>query len=431
MTIALIILFLIVINSFFVLSEIAIITARKPRLSKKANEGSRQAKIALQLANQPQRTLSTIQIFITLVGFIAAAYGGAELSDPLSEYYSRYVFTRRYANYLGIATVIVATTYLSLVIGELVPKSIALQIPEKVALIVSPVILFLNWLATPLVWILQISTKIFLKLLFIKKTKDPPITEEELQLMIEQGSEHGVIDESESQMMKGVFRIGDRKVSSLMTHRNDIVWIDSKSSEEEIYSIMRSSIHSSFPVCDGDLDKIIGVVFIKDIAVQIADHKQININSILKRPLFVPETMAALELLELFKTSRNHTGFITDEFGVLHGVVTFHDILEAIVGDLPLSEHETEADLIYRNDGSILVDGSKQIDEVLEEISIKDVKESDLGNYKTLGGFMMHRLGRIPHTTDCFEFKGYIFEVMDMDGKRVDKVLIKKSESIN
>jgi putative hemolysin len=332
---------------------------------------------------------------------------------------------------LGFITIVALTTYLSLVLGELVPKTIALQIPEKVSLVVAPVMLVLNWIATPVVGLLQLSTKLFLSLLFLKNVKEPPITEEELQLMIEQGSEHGVIDENESQMMKGVFRIGDRKVSSLMTHRNEIVWIDIKWSEEEVYSIMRSSIHSSFPVCDADLDKILGVVFIKDIAVQIADQKKINIGAILKKPLFVPETMAALELLELFKTTRNHTGFITDEFGILQGVVTFHDILEAIVGELPLSDHETEAELTYRNDGSILVDGSKQIDEVLEEINIKDFKESDLGNYKTLGGFIMHRLGRIPKASDYFEFKGYIFEVMDMDGKRVDKVLIRKSDTDN
>lgn len=415
-------------NGFFVLSEFAIITARKVRLAKRANEGSRSAKIALQLANHPQRTLSAIQFFITLVGFIAAAYGGVELSEPLAEFYRGIPFTAKYADNLGFITIVAFTTYMSLVLGELVPKTIALQIPEKVSVVVAPIMLVLNWLATPVVGLLQLSTRLFLSLLFIKNVKEPPITEEELQMMIEQGSEHGVIEESESQMMKGVFRIGDRKVSSLMTHRNDIVWIDIKWSEEEIYKIMRSSIHSSFPVCDGDLDKIIGVVFIKDIAVQIADHKKIDIKAIMKQPLFVPETMPALELLEQFKTTRNHTGFITDEYGVMQGVVTFHDILEAIVGELPLSENETESELVYRKDGSILVDGSKQIDEVFEELSIKDVKESETGNYKTIGGFMMHHLGRIPAASDRFEFRGYFFEVMDMDGKRVDKVLIQRSE---
>lgn len=428
MLILLIIVLLMILNGFFVLSEFAIITSRKVRLEKKANEGSRSAKIALKLANQPQRTLSAIQFFITLVGFIAAAYGGAELTEPLAAFYRKISYTERYADNLGFITIVAVTTYLSLVLGELVPKTIALQIPEKVSVVVAPVMLVLNWLATPVVGLLQLSTKLFLSLLFVKNVKEPPITEEELQMMIEQGSEHGIIDESESQMMKGIFRIGDRKVSSLMTHRNDIVWIDSKWTEEEIYLLMRSSIHSSFPVCEGDLDKILGVVFIKDIAVQIADHKKIDIRSILKEPLFVPETMAALELLEHFKKTRNHTGFITDEFGVLQGVVTFHDILEAIVGELPISEVEGEAQLIYRKDGSVLVDGSKQIDELLEELSIKDVRERDVSSYKTLGGFMMHQLGRIPATADSFEFRGHTFEIMDMDGKRVDKVLIRKSE---
>lgn len=417
---------LISLNGFFVLSEFAIVTARKVRLAKKANEGSRSAKIALQLANHPQRTLSAIQFFITLVGFIAAAYGSVELSEPLADFYRSIPFTAKYADNLGFITIVGFTTYISLVLGELVPKTIAIQIPERVSLVVAPVMLVLNWLATPVVGLLQLSTKLFLSLLFMKNVKEPPITEEELQMMIEQGSEHGVIEESESQMMKGVFRIGDRKVSSLMTHRNEIVWIDISWSEEDIYKILKSSIHSSFPVCDGDLDKIIGVVFIKDIAVQIADHKKIDLKAVMKQPLFIPETMPALELLEQFKSTRNHTGFIIDEYGVMQGVVTFYDILEAIVGELPLSEHEADADLIYRKDGSILVDGSKQIDEVFEELSLKDVNESETGNYKTIGGFMMHQLGRIPVTSDYFHFKGYHFEVMDMDGKRVDKVLIQK-----
>ncbi len=247
-------------------------------------------------------------------------------------------------------------------------------------------------------------------------------------MMIEQGSEHGVINENETQMMKGVFRIGDRKVSSLMTHRNEIVWIAAKASNEEIYALIRNSIHSSFPVCEGDLDKIIGVASIKDIAIQMAEQRQVNINAILKQPLFVPETVEALELLEQFKATHHHTAFVTDEFGVLLGIVTFHDILEAIVGELPLSESEAEPELVYRSDGSLLVDGSKQIDEVLEELGIKDVKENEVGNYKTLGGFMMHHLGRIPVSSDNFEFKKYSFEVVDMDGKRVDKVLIQKLE---
>lgn len=421
---------LILINGFFVMSEIAIVSSRKVRLEKKAEEGSRSARAALKLANSPQRTLSTIQFFITLIGFIAAAYGGNELADPIARYFEKFEWTREYADALGITTIVAFTTFISIVLGELVPKTIALSSPEKTALRSARLMEVLSWIATPIVFFLQGSTKLILKLFGFKGNDEPPITEEELQHMIEQGSEHGVIEEAESQMMRGVFRIGDRKVSALMTHRMDIVWIDVNASEEEIFQLFRTSIHSSFPVCDGDLDHIVGVVFIKDIATQIADTRTFDIRKIMRQPLFVPETMDALELLEQFKTSRVHSGFVVNEFGVLEGIVSFHDILESIVGGLPAESAQDDFQMaVERDDGSWLIDGTMQIDEWKELLRIREINEAESGTYKTLGGFIMHRLGRIPKELDKFEFKGFEFEVMDMDGKRVDKVLVKKIET--
>ncbi|HZG00287.1 MAG TPA: hemolysin family protein, partial [Chitinophagales bacterium] len=273
-------------------------------------------------------------------------------------------------------------------------------------------------------------TRLILKLFGFKGNNEPPITEEELQHMIEQGSEHGVIEEAESQMMRGVFRIGDRKVSALMTHRMDIVWIDVNASQDEVFAMFRTSIHSSFPVCDGDLDHIVGVVFIKDIATQIAEHGKINIRHVMRHPLFVPETMDALELLEQFKKSRVHSGFVVNEFGVLEGIVSFHDILESIVGGLPLEATQEAYEMaVERDDGSWLIDGTMQIDEWQELLRMRELNEQETGTYNTLGGFMMHRLGRIPKTADKFAFKGFTFEVVDMDGKRVDKVLVSKIDT--
>ncbi len=406
------------------MSEIAIVSSRKVRLEKKSNDGSYGATIALKMANAPAKTLSTIQFYITLLTIIATAYGGTTLEDPLKEFYKTIPSISRYANFLGLATIVVFTTYLSLVIGELVPKTIGLTSAEKTAVIVAPFMQIMGYIATPIVFFLQLSTKIILKLLGYKGNTEPPVTEEELHMMIEQGSQHGVIDESETQMMKGIFRIGDRKVNSLMTHKNDIAWIEKDASEEEIYALLKSSIHSSFPVCEKTLDKIVGIVFIKDIATQIASNKKIDIKKILKQPLFVPETMPALELMEQFRETRVHTGFVMDEYGVVEGIVTFYDILEAIVGELPGSETLGSSYANRRDDGSWLIDGSMQIDEWKELLSIKDMTEKDTGTYNTLGGFMMHQLKRIPKETDSIKFKKYKFEVVDMDGKKVDKVLI-------
>lgn len=408
------------------MAEIALISSRKARLEKSAKQGHRRAKMALKLTDTPEYFLSTTQIFITLIGIIAATYGGTNIADKLAVIYQKSPLLHPYARFLGVATIITIITYLSLVIGELVPKTLGINKPEKVAATFAPLIQFLGWIATPIRWFLQASTHLILKLLMVKKNSEPVVTPEELYHIIDQSSRYGLLEKQETKMMRGVFKIGDRKVNSLMTHRSEVVWIDISSSEEEIFETLRTSIHSSFPVCEGEPDKIVGTVTIKNLFTQLAEKKKFNLKEALTPPLFIPETMPALELLETFKKTRTHTGLIVNEYGAMEGIVTLHDLMESIVGDIPLSPGEEEKTAVQRKDGSWLIDGTVQTDEWSELLHLTDLTEGETGNYKTLGGFMMHHLGRIPKTADLFTFRNYYFEVMDMDGKRVDKVLVKK-----
>ena len=285
----------------------------------------------------------------------------------------------------------------------------------------------MGWIAKPIAMFLQFSTKIVLKILMIKTNVTQTVTEEELHHMIDQGSQHGILEKQESDMMRGIIRIGDRKVNSLMTHRSEIIWVDIEIPEEDLLKHLSSSGHSSFPVCDKELDKVLGMVFIKDIFAQLAEKKKLDLRSLLKPPVFFPETMPALELLETFKRTHSHTGLIVNEYGSLEGIVSLHDIMESIVGDLPADATDDEQMAVRRKDGSWLIDGLMQIDSCVELIGLEEISDDDAGTYTTVGGFMMHQLGKIPKEADGFEFKKFQFEVMDMDGHRVDKVLVKIS----
>lgn len=425
----LLIFFLMVLNGIFVMAEIALVSSRKARLETMAKHGNKRAKLALKFTDMPDYFLSTIQIFITLIGIIAATYGGTNIADKLADYYRKFPVLFPYAHFLGVATIVTFITYLSLVIGELVPKTLGINKPEKVATAFAPFIQFLGWLAAPVRWFLQVSTHLILKILMVKTNTEPVVTAEELHHIIEQGSQYGILEKQETKMMRGIFKIGDRRVSSLMTHRSEVVWVDIHAKEEEVLETIHASIHSSFPVCDGGLDKIIGTVTIKDLFIRVAEKTNFDLKELLTTPLFVPETMTALELLETFKKNRNHTGLIVNEYGALEGIVTLHDLMESIVGDIPLTSEEEEKTAIQRKDGSWLIDGIMHNDEWSELLHLTDLTDTETGSYKTLGGFVMQQLGKIPKATDHFTFRSYYFEVMDMDGKRVDKVLIKKVSS--
>lgn len=421
----LLVLLLICISGAFVLAEIALISSRKARLEKSAKQGRMGAKVALKLMEKPQQFLSVVQIYITLISFIAATYGGTSIAHHLAQFFQQYDSLKEYADFLGIATIVSLTTYLSLLLGELVPKTLGINYPEKVAMFFAPIIQVMGWIAKPIALFLQFSTKMVLKILMIKTNIAHTVTEEELHHMIDQGSQHGILEKQESDMMRGIIRIGDRKVNSLMTHRSEIIWVDIEIEEDDLLKHLSASVHSSFPVCDKELDKVLGMVYIKDIFTQLAEKKKLDLKSLLKPPVFFPETMPALELLETFKKTHSHTGLIVNEYGSLEGIVSLHDIMESIVGDLPIDSTDDEQMAVRRKDGSWLIDGLMQIDRCIELIGIEEIADTDTGAYTTVGGFVMHHLGKIPKEADSFEFKKYHFEVMDMDGHRVDKVLIK------
>ncbi|MEO6167503.1 MAG: hemolysin family protein [Chitinophagales bacterium] len=423
----LIILFLTLFNGVFAMAEVALISSRKIRLEKLAKHGNWRAKIALNLARDPHRFLPTVQIGMTAVSIIAGAYGGTEVADRLSQDFSQIAWLGKYAGILGFVVTIASTTFLTLVLGELVPKTIGMTRPESIAIALAPVMQLLYYVTSPFIWLLSISTKFILRLLrFNKKANEPPVTEDELKHLIEQGRQYGVLEQQESDMMRSIFRTADRNVSTLMTHRNDIVWIDSEATLEDIHKLIEQSVHTNFPVCKKNLDNIIGIASIKDILIKISKHEVWNLLDLVKQPLYVPESMPALELLESFRNTGNHVSLVMNEYGSFEGIVTLHDVVESIFGNIRVTDQHTQEEAVKRADGSWLFDGMMQTDDWSELLNIHDLSEEEAGNYNTLGGFMMHHLGKIPKSADSFLFRNYLFEVMDMDGKRVDKVLVQK-----
>jgi len=417
-------LLLIVANGVFAMSEIAIVSARKVRLQQWANEGNARARAALELANAPNHLLSTVQVGITLVGIFAGAFGGATLAEPLAGLLRQVPFLAPYSQALSLGIVVLSITYLSLIVGELVPKRLALNSPERIAATVAAPMRALSAIAAPVVYLLSASTEAVLRMMGIKPSAEPQITEEEIKVLIEQGTEAGTFEVAEQDMVQRVFRLGDRRVNGLMTPRLEITWLDLEESPEENRHRMATSAHSRFPVCQGSLDNVVGIVQVKDLLARSLAGEPIELTASLQTPLFVPESMLALKVLELFKQSGTHTALVVDEYGVVQGLVTLNDILEAIVGDIPSIDDLAEPQVVQREDGSWLLDGMLPVEEFLQLFEIEELPEEESGNYQTLGGFMISHLERIPSPADYFEWHGLRFEVMDMDGNRVDKVLV-------
>lgn len=422
-----IVLLLLILNGVFAMSEMAVVSARKARLQQLAEQGDMSARAALALSESPNRFLSTVQIGITLVGILAGAFGGATIAEQLAERLAVVPALAPYAETIGVAVVVLAITYLSLVIGELVPKRLALQNPERVAAIIAQPMTLLSRLAAPFVNLLSLSTDLVVRLLGVKPSQDPPVTEEEIRLLIEQGTEAGVFEVAEQDIVEEVFRLGDRTVSDLMTPRPRIVWLDADSSPEEQWQVIAASDYSYFPLYRASRDNVMGIVSVKDIWTQAVRGQPIDLVALARPPLFVPATTPAFTLLELLRQSRQHLALVIDEYGGIIGLVTLLDVLEAIVGDLPASDEELAA-YTQREDGSWLVDGMLPIDEFEELLDGLELPEDERGDYQTLGGFVLARLGRIPTAGDAFAWGSLRFEVMDMDGHRVDKVLVARSE---
>lgn len=417
---------LILVNGLFVMSEIALVSARKGRLESMASKGDEAAQRALDLSNKPEVFLSAAQIGITLIAILTGVYSGERFSVYLVPFFKSISFLADYAETISITLVVIIVTFLSILFGELIPKRIGLLRAEKISkLVARPMSLFAK--AThPLVWLLnKISNGLFY-VFNIKKSKDDAVTEEEIKTMISEGTEAGTIEEEEREIIERVFHLGDRNITSLMTHRSDIIWFDLEDNEEKIKEKILSEPHSVYPICNGEIDNIKGVVSIKDLYV-VDDHTKFK--DVMKPAMFVPENNTAYQVLEKFKQTKEHSCFIVDEYGTLRGMITLNDILEAIVGDIPQPDM-TDYAVLEREDGSFLVDAQIPFYDFLTRFDKAAWMHEGEHEFDTLAGFILHELERIPQTGDKFDWKGFHFEIIDMDGHRIDKVLVNISEEI-
>jgi putative hemolysin len=412
----LIIFLLILISGFFAMSEAAIFAARRSRLQHKANEGDLRARRAIELSGKPNRFLPTVTIGITMVGILSGAIGGAPIADALAAQLDKFPALIPYSHSLSLTVVVILLTFFSMVFGELVPKRLALYNAEKIASGIAGFMTFVAAVLYPVVWLLGKSTDVMLHLLRIKHTDELPVTEEELLVQLNEGTQAGVFEEAEQDMVEGVFSLSDQRVNALMTPRNEIIWLDVNDTAAEIRREVQGCPFSRFPVGDDSLDNVVGVVKAKDLLLaDLKNGKQLR--EIARPPLFVPETAFGSRALEILKEAKREMVLVVDEFGVVQGLLTLADILEEIVGAF-----EGEPQATQRQDGSWLLDGMLANDEFKEIFNLRRLPDEE--EYETLGGFVMLHLGRIPQAADQFEWNGLRFEVMDMDGKRVDKILV-------
>jgi putative hemolysin len=412
----LVILLLILVNGLLALSEAAMLSVRKARLQQRINEGDKRARLALKLADNPNRFLSTIQIGITVIDVLIGAISGATVAKLLAGIFAGIPALARFSDSMGLVIVVATVSYLSIVLGELVPKRLALQNADSVASFIAGPMYLVSKFFTPFVWLLGKSTDLILHIFGIKHTDDIPVSEEELLVQLDQGTQAGVFEEAQQDMVEGVFSLSDQRVNALMTPRNEIVWLDVNDSVAEIRRKVKESPFSRFPVAEDSLDSILGVVKAKDLL--LADlRKGSDLRQIVRPPIHIPETAFGSRALEMFRESKRELMLVVDEFGVVQGLITLADILEEIVGAFEGGPQATQ-----RQDGSWLLDGMLANDEFKEIFNLRHLPDEE--EYETLGGFVLLKLGRIPQAADVFEWGGLRFEIMDMDGNRVDKVLV-------
>lgn len=411
-------------NGVFAMAEIAVMSARKGRLQQMANEGDPRARVALTLAQDPNQFLSTVQVGITLVGILAGAFGGATLAENLAAVLSTVPgLPLDYAEAISVGLVVLGITYFSLIIGELVPKQIALTNAEKIASVMAGPMQTLARVAAPAVRVLTFSTDVLVRLLGVKPSTEPPITEEELKVLIEQGTQAGVFETTERTLLEGVLELGARRVNAVMVPRTQVVWLDVAEDPASVQHKVLTSRHTRFPVAQGSLDNLLGVVHVKDLLAQAMHGGPLQLQEILQAPLFIPENMPALQVLERFKEQRLHIALVTDEFGGIQGMVTHNDVMDEIVRYSALADPESDGPrLTPRADGSWLCDGLLPITHLKELLHADQLP--DESSYQTVGGFVLNQLGVIPTAGQAFSWQGHRFEVVDMDRYRVDKVLI-------
>ncbi len=414
----LIIVLLTIVNGLLSMSEIAIVSSRKVRLEQMALAGIAGARQALNLSQSPNRFLSTVQIGITLVGVLQGAFAGATLAHPVAMTLSHIEVLRPISEALGLFTVVALTTYLSLVVGELVPKRLGMQNPERVAALVAPAMHRLSQISAPVVHLLSISTDALLRLIGSREPTEPPVTDEEIYSLIDQGVEAGVFEANERSLVASVMSLDDHNIESLMTPRMDIEWIDLNEPDDKAMKMIAASRHSRFPVAVGSLDHVVGIIRSKDLLDRIIKGNPVSLNACIREPLFVPQSATTAHALTLFKQSGKHMALVISEYGGVEGLVTLNNLVDQIIGATD------EPGATQREDGSWLLDGLLPIDEFKTILDIKTLPEEEEGHFQTLGGFVMTQLGRIPDAADHFESGGLRFEVVDMDGRRVDKVLV-------
>jgi magnesium and cobalt exporter, CNNM family len=410
------------------MSETALVSSRKARLRQRAEAGNRGARTALEVADEPTRFLSTVQIGISLIGVLAGAFGGATLAEPLAGVLASVPGLAQYSWAVAFVVVVAAITYLSLIIGELVPKRLALNDPEAVSSRVARPMRFLSILASPGVWFLSASTEVVLRLLGARRSEDPPVTEQEFETLLEEGERAGVFEEEERELVGRALRLDDRPVRELMTPRPRIVWLNTEDPPQEHRRLVVEHRHSYYPVARGDLDDLLGFASVKDAWARMMNGESVDLLEALRPPPLVSEGVPATAALEAFKSSGVPVALVIDERGNCEGLVTLTDILEALVGEVPdLHTPPEEAPIVRRADGSWLVDGLLATDDFKARLGLRELPSEPRGDYQTVAGLIIDQLGRIPTTGDCFEWGGFSFEVLDMDGLRVDKVLVKKA----
>jgi len=411
-------------NGFFALSELSIISVNKNRIAHKAKQGSKAAATVMKLLESPENFLSAVQVGITLIGIVSGAYGGAALSDDVRQWLIGVDSLAPYADTLSIVLVVGLITYFTIVIGELIPKTIALSNADNIALTVAPIIKVFTIVTLPLVRLLSGSTNLVIKALGIKEPSEEKMSEEELRQIIKTAGRQGVLAKDEIQLHQNIFTYSEQRAKNLRTHRLDVEYIDISHPIEDIKYSVQHSAHSKFPVAEGNLDNIIGTLTAKQFYEYLAENKGEPLRDILLQPIYIPETMLASAVLSIFKNQKQYLGIVVDEYGSIEGIITLHDILEAIVGDLPDADELHEPDIVKREDGSLLVNGSMEVYDLNRELK-QEVFPMDADNYVTLAGFVSYTLGKLPAAGDKLQVSGFEFEIVDMDGFRVDKVILK------
>ena len=412
-------------NGFIVMCETALITSKKNRLEGRASKGDLKSQAALNLKDNPDIFLSTTQIYITLIAILTGVYSGEKFGKLLAPSLARINFLQPYADTVATVIVVIVVTFLSILFGELVPKKVAILRPEMIARSVAGFIKFLSTISYPLVWLLSTLNIAIFKLFKIKAHKDGQVTEEEIKAMINEGSEMGAIEEEEKDIIQRVFHLGDRNITSIMTHRTDIVSIGMDEDRDSVKEKIKKFQHSVYPVCKESIDDIEGVIYVKDMYL----HPDAPLADLVRKALFVPENNSAYQVLEKIKNTKIHYAFIVDEYGSLQGMITVKDILKAIVGEMP-EEEDDDYEIVERKDGSYLIDGQIQFYDFLTYFSKTNWISESENEFDTMAGFILHELKRIPTCGDSFEWRGFSFEIIDMDGQRIDKVLVKITDEI-